>query len=241
MKTNTTRLFPTLLLPIILTLMTQLLSAQPSENAWRTWTSQSGTQLEAQFMSHDEKTVTLKRKNNEKTLTLKIRQLSEADQKLIATLPEEFEAKGETSIAGIDAEPGKTSAEIKCVKSPKWSYFIYLPQQFHTGKKWPIWFITSAGGGKGGGALSRYKKGADRLGCILALSEQSKNNFDDSDDAMEAMADDVYGRLPVIEKLGFSTGMSGGSRMAYLLAERDKNISGILPHAKIIRMLSKPS
>lgn len=57
---------------------------------------------------------------------------------------------------------------------------------------------------------------------------ESKNNFWESDQAIEAMVDDVYERLPVAENLAFATGMSGGSRMAYLLAERERNIAGVL-------------
>jgi len=199
-----------------------------AEEPWRTWTSTAGTQIEAKLVKVEGSSITLLKKEGGQKIRLKLKQLSKADQDFIATAPEEPEEKGEISIEGIEAEPGRTSAEIQCRNNEKWSYFVYLPKDFHTGKEWPVWFIMSAGGGKGGRALKRYKAGADRLGCILALSVQSKNGFADSDLAIQAMADDVYMRFPVIESLGFSTGMSGGSRMAYLMAERDRRIAGVL-------------
>ncbi|MEN9974648.1 MAG: hypothetical protein RLZZ282_654 [Verrucomicrobiota bacterium] len=63
---------------------------------------------------------------------------------------------------------------------------------------------------------------------ILAASCESKNDFADSDLAMMAMLKDVYARVPVLEKVAIASGMSGGSRMAYLMAEMDKNIAGVL-------------
>lgn len=199
-----------------------------AEEPWRTWTSTAGTQIEARLVKVDGSSITLLKKEGGQKITLKLKQLSKPDQDFITAAPEEPEVKGKTEIEGIDAKPEKISAEIQCRDNDKWSYFVYLPKNFHTGKKWPVWFVMSAGGGSGGRALNRYKAGADRLGCILALSVQSKNGFWESDVAMKAMTDDVFTRFPVIESLGFSTGMSGGSRMAYLMAERDKRIAGVL-------------
>lgn len=209
-----------------------LLSVFPlarGEGEWRKWTSKVGTRIEASVISVSGDTVTLKRKADEKPLAVKITQLSEEDQAFLR----EFQLnavrgeRGETRVAGIDAKPGITSDPISCGDG-KWTYHLYLPKDFHTGEKWPVWFIMSPGGGAGGGALNGYIEGAERLGAILALSVESKNDFADSDLAMEAMVDDVYGKLPVYEELGFASGFSGGSRMAYLLAERDKRIAGVL-------------
>ena len=87
----------------------------------------------------------------------------------------------------------------------------------------------SPGGGKGGGPMKRYIDGAEKLGCILALSVESRNNFERASDAMDAMVKDVYARItPVHPELSFSSGFSGGSRMAYQLAEENKHIQGVL-------------
>lgn len=219
---------------------TLLCAASPGADDvdWRTWTSSAGTEIEAKLVNHNGSTVVLEQKSNGRRLTVKLNQLSQADQDFLEELGDEPDDTSEkpkkpggvapTTVDGIDAEPGKTSAEIACASDPKWTYYLYLPKSFHTAKEWPVWFIMSPGGGTGGGALNRYKEGADKLGCILALSVQSKNGFEESDLAIETMAKDVFERLPVVEDLGFTSGMSGGSRMAYLLAEREKRIAGVL-------------
>lgn len=79
--------------------------------------------------------------------------------------------------------------------------------------------------------MKRYIKGAEAAGCILVGSVESKNKFEQSQEAMEAMADDVYKRLPVESGFAFASGCSGGGRQSYLLAETNRNIAGILPCA----------
>jgi hypothetical protein len=86
--------------------------------------------------------------------------------------------------------------------------------------------MDPAGGSPG--SLGRYILPAERLGIILVVSSESKNGFADSDLPMMAMLEDVYARIPVLEKVAISTGMSGGSRMAYMLSERSKNVVGVL-------------
>ena len=87
----------------------------------------------------------------------------------------------------------------------------------------------SAGGGKAGKPLKRYIPAAEQFGIILISSVESKNNFNKSQAAAEAMAVDVYKRFPVEEEFAFATWSSGGGRMSYLLSECDSNVVGILP------------
>lgn len=199
-------------------------TAALAENEMRTWTSSVGSTLEASLIDFDGSTVELKTADG-RTIRLKLSQLSTEDQDFLSEIPEE---KGETSIDGIDAEPGTISGPIACEDDPDWHYHLYLPSGFHTGREWPVWFIMSPGGGVGGGPHKRYKMGAEQLGCILAVSAESKNGFWESDKAVEAMAKDVAERLPIADGLLFTTGFSGGSRMAFLLAERNKDVGGVL-------------
>ena len=150
--------------------------------------------------------------------------LSEEDQSYLKSLAAKEHG---SEIPGIDAVPGKISGIISCEGS-EWHYHVYLPKAFHMGRKWPVCFIMSAGGGKGGKPISRYIKGAERFGCILVTSVESKNGFSQAGEAVTAMADDAYKRLPLEDDFTFSSGMSGGSRMSFLLAEANKNLSGVL-------------
>jgi hypothetical protein len=200
--------------------------------AMRIWTSRTGTTLEARLLGIENSTVSLARKSGGAPLKVRLDQLSEEDQAYLRGMQAKLDEgpAGRTTIAGLDATPGQTSGPIPC-RGGKWSYHLYLPKDFHDGRKWPVWFVMSAGGGEFAGLLDGYIPGAEKLGCILALSVESKNDFADSDLAMEAMADDVLARLPVLKDMCFSSGSSGGSRMAYLLAERNSAIAGVLATA----------
>ena len=211
------------LLPLLVAL-SPVAATAATDNGERTWTSSVGTTLRAELVEANDDEVVLLGADGIKR-TVRLEQLSEADQ---AYVEEATRVTGNTTIPGIDAEPGRISGPIKCADAPEWSYYLYLPEGFHDARKWPVWFVMAAGGGRNGRPLQRYVKGAERLGCIVALSVQSKNRFADSDIAIEAMIEDVYDRLPVADDLAFTSGMSGGSRMAYLIAERERNVAGVL-------------
>jgi len=130
-------------------------------------------------------------------------------------------------VEGINAVPGKISKAISCNNS-EWSYHVYLPKHFHIGKEWPVWFVMSPSGGKSGKALQRYIPGAELTGSILVIPVESKNHFYQSQDVVKKVAQDVYKRLPVKRGFAFASGMSGGSRMSFLLSEMDKNVVGVL-------------
>lgn len=225
--------------------------ARGQEAAWRKWTSSTGSVIEAKLVTMGNDEVTLQQRSG-KQIKLALSKLSQADQDYLAattpaptapapaptteptpaTTPAPASAPvptsaGAGSIAGIDAVPGTTSGAIACQGDEKWSYHLYLPKAFNTGRTWPVCFVMDPGGG-GPGSLQRYITSADKFGIILAVSVQSKNDYGDSDLAMMAMVKDVYARVPVNKALSFATGMSGGSRMAYLMAEMNKNIAGVL-------------
>ncbi|MFC5049025.1 hypothetical protein ACFPK9_15715 [Rubritalea spongiae] len=195
-------------------------------DSMRVWTSTSGTSIQAELVESDWDKVVLLRENGSE-LRIKMNQLSPADQDFLLKYIEE-KNKGETGISEINAVAGKVRQNVRCGDDSRWGYHLYLPKKFHRGREWAVCFVMASGGGKSFKPMQKYLSAADRLGCVIALSIESKNGFADSDIAMAAMADDVFERIPVIEGMAFSSGMSGGSRMAYLLAERDKRIAGVL-------------
>lgn len=196
----------------------------------RTWTSNVGSTIEAELRTFSAGKVTLITESG-KEIELALSALSDQDQAFIQE--EELKAKEEarknagTEIIGIAAVPGQISQAIQCDGS-EWSYHAYLPKGFHMAQKWPVCFVMSAGGGRSGNLLKRYIKAAERFGVILIGSVESKNGFQKSQAAVEAMAKDVYKRFPVEEKFALASGMSGGSRMSYLLSECNENVVGVL-------------
>jgi len=207
-----------------LTLLLFFPCAHALDTEVRVWTSTAGTTLEAKLIATKQGYARLERTDGS-LLTIQLDQLSFEDQDYVDVVTE---VRGATEIEGIAAQPGKLSERINCITDPKWNYYLYLPKDFHDAREWPVWFIMSPGGGGNSGTLNRYIKGAEQLGCILALSVESKNGFDGAAEATQAMVDDIYNRLPVARNLGFASGMSGGSREAYYLAEQEENIAGIL-------------
>lgn len=129
----------------------------------------------------------------------------------------------------LQLETGKKSEEIQCAASSKWSYFVYLPKAYTADRKWPVMFIMSPVGGNAG-TLDRYIPGAEMNGWILAVSVQSKNGNDTTEEPITAMVEDVCKRLPVDPKRIYSSGMSGGARMAFWLSEqmKSKGFAGVL-------------
>jgi hypothetical protein len=162
-------------------------------------------------------------------ITVKLSQLSAEDRAFLSknAAPAPQAKMGEKTIPGLDAVPGTVSGEIACTASPQWTYRVYLPKEFHTGAQWPVCYVLDPSGGSAK-TLERYLPAAEHLGVILTVSIQAKNEFAQSGEASIAVARDVTGRLPVLPSLAIASGMSGGSRMAYLLAETEKNIGGIL-------------
>ncbi|MBK1791974.1 hypothetical protein JIN82_12505 [Persicirhabdus sediminis] len=222
------KLFRASLLMLACWVILMLSSAQASSEEWRTWTSKAGSQLEAKLVKRSGDQLELQRRSGGKSVTLKLSQLSEEDQQYVRELPEPEEEKGATSVSGVDAKPGVVSGEIKCLSDSRWSYHLYLPEGFHTAREWPVMLIMAAGGGNKTSPLNRYRKGADRLGVILVLSVQSKNGFDQCDLCNTTILNDVYDRLPLSSGLAMTTGFSGGSRCAFMMAELDKRVAGVL-------------
>lgn len=205
-------------------------AAEPTEI--RTWKAQSGHQLEAECLKVESGKAHFKRPNG-KVLSVSVSKLSQGDQDFLAkhfkleevsSKPVAKPSEGETA-DDLPHPLGKTTAEIAC--DGGFSYFLYFPQSLRKGKTHPVLYIMSPGGGNTGTA-SRYIAGAERNGWILAVSKQSKNKYDKSGEAIEAMMDHVQSTLPIDKKRIYVTGFSGGSRMAYVTAQNRKEVTGVI-------------
>lgn len=195
-----------------------------AESSFEVWKSRTGSEVTAKVVEVNLEFLLLEKENG-KTLKIKMADFSsDEDERIQSLLSQHFGSK----IEGIDAKPGEISERITVEHDSQWHYYVYLPESFHVGKKWPVWFITSAGGGANGKPLKRYIPGAEALDCILIISEESRNKFNESKSAALAMTKDVYNRFPVEEGFAFTSGMSGGGRMAFLTAEFFDEIAGVL-------------
>lgn len=208
-------------------LLPGFLLAGPTES--RDWTAKSGHTVEGRALSLSDGQVQLEKADG-KTIRVPLEKFTDEDQ---ATLRDHFGIKAPDPAAGPEVTPaddlphplGQTTGEIDA--GGGWSYFLYLPKSLAKGEKHPVMFIMNPGGG-GAGTCNRYIPGAERNRFILAVSRQSKNGFGESQTAIDAMIKHVSETLPVDEDRLYTSGFSGGSRMALQTATRNGDIAGVL-------------
>lgn len=194
----------------------------------RTWTSAKGESIEAKLIEQNEQFVILE---NDKGQRAKMRPhvFSEADQRYLRDRRLKPQIAPAPPATDYKLPLGTVTDEIKCRGNERWSYHVYLPSFFNPSREWPVLFVMSPGGGSAG-ALRRYVKGAEQNGWMLAVSRESKNGFDKSEEAVMAMIEDVRAEHPIDEGRMYSSGFSGGARMAFVVAERLKRepLAGVL-------------
>ncbi|MEI7954124.1 MAG: SHD1 domain-containing protein [Verrucomicrobiota bacterium] len=228
--------------------------SEPTE--LRAWTAKTGHKIDAKAVQIADGKVQLQRADGSK-VSVDLDKFSDADQAILRkhfvqsgpatpNPPADAPASAD-SPAGADTPPpatgptvkptagiaaddlpyplGQATAEIPC--GDAMSYFLYLPNSLRKGVKHPVLFVMGPGGGSAGDA-DRYRAGAERNHWIIAISKQSRNGFEGSQDAIDAMIRHVTTKLPINKKRMYVTGFSGGSRMAFATAGTNKEIAGVI-------------
>ena len=120
--------------------------------------------------------------------------------------------------SALELPRGQIIDDVACNDDPAQHYSLYLPSNFTTDRMWPIILAFDAGG-RGRRGVERYQAGAERYGYIVAGSNNSRNGpWKPSLDAARAMTADLTGRFPVDLKRIYTAGMSGGARVAMMVA-----------------------
>ena len=113
---------------------------------------------------------------------------------------------------------GQIVDDVACADNPAQHYALYLPSNFTPDRAWPVILLFDAGG-RGRRGVERYQAGAERYGYIVAGSNNSRNGpWKASLDAARAMAADVAARFPIDSRRIYTAGMSGGARVAMMVA-----------------------
>ncbi|HEX8746806.1 MAG TPA: tetratricopeptide repeat protein, partial [Pyrinomonadaceae bacterium] len=123
-----------------------------------------------------------------------------------------------TSVAEVDGQgeiaPGRIIEKVVCKQDAGQSYALYLPSGYTPDKRWPILYAF-APDAQGKIPVERFQEAAERYGWIVAASLNSKNGaMRESMDAVKAMWDDTHARFRVDDKRVYTTGFSGGARVA---------------------------
>ncbi|MGI9103251.1 MAG: tetratricopeptide repeat protein [Terriglobales bacterium] len=117
-----------------------------------------------------------------------------------------------------DIRPGEIVKEVQCRRPPACSYAIYLPSTFTPAKSWPTIFAFDPGG-RGDYPVRMYKDVAEKYGYIIIGSNDSQN-FGGRGAAIAPMISDAVERFAVNLHRVYTTGFSGGARVATQVALR---------------------
>lgn len=228
---------------LVLALSTSTARATETTNEVRTWRSRAGSSIAAEFIAVQGSAVHLRTANGE-MMKIALSALSDTDRAYVASQSQPAAEPGPAATPAAAVAPpaappadfpyplGTITGPIKTdagKTSPDWSYWLYLPSTFSLERKWPVMFVMSPAGGEAGNWLNAYVDGAEWNGFILALSVESANEREGSMTAVLAMVNDVVKRFPIDDNRHYASGHSGGSRMAFKLAERGpETLAGVI-------------
>lgn len=128
----------------------------------------------------------------------------------------------------ISIVKGRTIDTVRCSKYPGFSYALYLPGNYSETRKWPVIYIFHPGA-KGSKGVECFRQVTERYGYILVCSNDSRNGpLDKSIEAANNVFEDVESRFSVNFNRIYTSGFSGGSRVAALVALSTKRIAGVI-------------
>jgi len=133
--------------------------------------------------------------------------------------------------ARLDAQsfPTGTIVEsVACAADGSQSYALYLPSAYSPGRPWSL-LIAFHPGGRGRAMVEKYQAAAEQYGYIVAASNNSRNGpWAVSVAAVKAVTTDLAQRFAIDPKRVYTTGMSGGARVALQLALANDSIAGVI-------------
>ena len=111
---------------------------------------------------------------------------------------------------------GQVIESVACKADPQQSYALYLPSGYTPEKKWPMLYAFDPGA-RGKLPVSLFKEAAEKFGFIVVGSNNSKNGIQVGG-VIQAVLEDTNSRFAIDPKRVYSTGFSGGARIAFALA-----------------------
>lgn len=121
-------------------------------------------------------------------------------------------AVGATPVFGQILEP------IVCETEPQQRYVLYVPTHYKPEQRWPVIFCFDASA-RGRMPVERLQAAAEKYGYIVAGSLNSRNGpWADNAAAAQAMIRDVTAHFSIDPQRIYTTGVSGGARVATAIA-----------------------
>jgi dienelactone hydrolase len=109
--------------------------------------------------------------------------------------------------------------KVVCQNDATQSYALYLPSNYTPQKKWPVIYAFDPSA-QGNAPVELYKEAAEKYGYIVAGSYNSRNGMQPVplQTAIVSMINDTRQRLSIDELRIYTTGFSGGARVATRIA-----------------------
>lgn len=134
---------------------------------------------------------------------------------------------------------GQVIEKVMCQADASQSYALYLPSNYSPEKSWPILYGFDAGG-RGNQPVELFHEAAEKYGWIVVGSNNSRNGPGvPLNEIIVALLQDTQARFAIDERRVYTTGMSGGARVASSVAIGLKDrIAGVIacgagfPYAK---------
>jgi hypothetical protein len=121
--------------------------------------------------------------------------------------------------------------DVTCASDPAQSYALYLPSAYTPARRWPIiYFFDPDGSGRR--PLDLYKDIAETYGFIFVSSNNSRNFSSTESQTVNAMWQDTHQKLALDERRTYSSGFSGGARVAGAMALNcfSCQMAGVIAH-----------
>src|SRR5215813_6498536 len=118
-----------------------------------------------------------------------------------------------------DLPAGRIIERVVCLKDAGQSYALYLPPNYTTDRRWPVIYAFDPAA-RGMRPVERFKDAAEKYGYIIVGSNNSRN-FPDRPlaEIINTLFDDTQTRLSIDQNRVYATGMSGGARVAGMVAK----------------------
>ena len=128
-----------------------------------------------------------------------------------------------------DLAVGKVIERVVCLKNASQSYALYLPLDYKPYRQWPVIYAFDPGG-RGLRPVERFKDAAARYGYIIIGSNNSRNGPGvPLNEILGALFDDTQTRFSIDTRRVYTTGFSGGARVASLVAQSlEGRIAGVI-------------
>lgn len=125
-----------------------------------------------------------------------------------------------------EIKPGRVIEKIVLKSDPQQSYALYLPTGYTAKKKWPILYAFDAAA-RGALPVNLYKDAAEKFGFILVGSNNSRNGIQVAE-FVQALWNDTHQRFAIDPERTYTTGFSGGARVATAVAISYSGVAGVI-------------